>query len=157
MPKQRSFNPRNGSATNRRPSNAPFFPSMTSTTTEVIASANELLASHSALIAKVRSQQERHRRQLQSIEPTPSEVLQLPLLPSPSPSPPPEDSPPPTPPQRHLKPDLPPIKRARAIRYHNYAPEEETIRNDYSQRYVDGGEWPQNWVLGAEPERRFEE
>jgi hypothetical protein len=52
---------------------------------------------------------------------------------------------------------LPPPKRARAAHYENYVPEEETIRNDYSQRYVDGGEWPQNWVLGAEPERRFEE
>lgn len=42
-------------------------------------------------------------------------------------------------------------------RYPNYVAEEETIRNDYSQRYVDSGEWPQNWVQGAEPERRFEE
>jgi mRNA (2'-O-methyladenosine-N6-)-methyltransferase len=39
----------------------------------------------------------------------------------------------------------------------NYVPEEETIRNDYSQRYVDTGEWPQNWVLGADPDKRFEE
>lgn len=53
--------------------------------------------------------------------------------------------------------DLPPAKRARVARYKNYVPEEETIRNDYSQRYVDGGEWPQNWVLGADPEHRFEE
>ncbi|KIM81933.1 hypothetical protein PILCRDRAFT_29225, partial [Piloderma croceum F 1598] len=53
--------------------------------------------------------------------------------------------------------DLPPVKRARVARYASYVPEEETIRNDYSQRYVDGGEWPQNWVLGAEPEHRFEE
>ncbi|KAF8331940.1 MT-A70-domain-containing protein [Cantharellus anzutake] len=58
---------------------------------------------------------------------------------------------------RVLRDDLPPEKRERALRYQNYSPEEETIRNDYSQRYVDGGEWPQNWVLGAEPERRFEE
>ncbi|TFK29063.1 MT-A70-domain-containing protein [Coprinopsis marcescibilis] len=129
----------------------------TLSTTEIVASANELLASHSALIAKVRAQQQQHRRQLHSLQPPPSEVLRLPLLPSPSPSPPPEESPPPSPPQRQLKPDLPPIKRARAVRYHNYIPEEETIRNDYSQRYVDGGEWPQNWVLGAEPEHRFEE
>jgi hypothetical protein len=43
------------------------------------------------------------------------------------------------------------------MRYANYVPEEETVRNDYAQRYVDGGEWPQNWVLGAQPERRFEE
>ncbi len=60
---------------------------------------------------------------------------------------------PPTPPAETPQ----PAKRARAIHYENYVPEEETIRNDYSQRYVDGGEWPQNWVLGAEPERRFEE
>ncbi|QRV85393.1 hypothetical protein RhiJN_13411 [Ceratobasidium sp. AG-Ba] len=52
---------------------------------------------------------------------------------------------------------LPPSKRARKEKYHNYVPEEETIRNDYSQRYVDGGEWPQNWVLGAKLEQRFEE
>ena len=51
----------------------------------------------------------------------------------------------------------PPAKKARCARYQNYIPEEETIRNDYSQRYVDGGEWPQNWVVGAEMERRFEE
>jgi hypothetical protein len=52
---------------------------------------------------------------------------------------------------------LPPSKRARKEKYANYVPEEETIRNDYSQRYVDGGEWPQNWVLGAKLEQRFEE
>ncbi len=59
--------------------------------------------------------------------------------------------------KRILRDDLSAEKRERAIRYQNYSPEEETIRNDYSQRYVDGGEWPQNWVLGAEPEHRFEE
>jgi len=56
-----------------------------------------------------------------------------------------------------LRADLPPIKRLRAARYKNYSPEEETIRNDYSQQYVDGGDWPQNFVQGAEPGRRFEE
>ncbi|EJD52159.1 MT-A70-domain-containing protein [Auricularia subglabra TFB-10046 SS5] len=56
-----------------------------------------------------------------------------------------------------MRPDLPPPKKARVERYRNYVAEEETIRNDYSQRYVDSGEYPQNWVLGAEPERRFEE
>jgi hypothetical protein len=56
-----------------------------------------------------------------------------------------------------LRTDLPPIKRLRATRYKNYSPEEETIRNDYSQQYVDGGDWPQNFVQGAELERRFEE
>lgn len=58
---------------------------------------------------------------------------------------------------REVRPDLPPAKKARCARYENYIPEEETIRNDYCQRYVDGGEWPQNWVVGAEMERRFEE
>ena len=53
--------------------------------------------------------------------------------------------------------DIPETKRARVDRYKSYVPEEETIRNDYSQRYVDSGSYPQNWVLGAEPERRFEE
>jgi hypothetical protein len=50
-----------------------------------------------------------------------------------------------------------PAKKARVAKYQNYVPEEETIRNDYNQRYVDGGEWPQNWVQGADPARRFEE
>ena len=58
---------------------------------------------------------------------------------------------------REVRPDLAPAKKARCARYENYIPEEETIRNDYCQRYVDGGEWPQNWVVGAEMERRFEE
>jgi mRNA m6A methyltransferase non-catalytic subunit len=58
---------------------------------------------------------------------------------------------------REVRADLPPAKKARCARYENYVPEEETIRNDYCQRYVDGGEWPQNWVVGAEMERRFEE
>ncbi|KIM23587.1 hypothetical protein M408DRAFT_77403 [Serendipita vermifera MAFF 305830] len=53
--------------------------------------------------------------------------------------------------------DLDKEKMAKVRRYRNYVPEEETIRNDYSQQCVDGGQWPQNWVLGAELERRFEE
>ncbi|KAJ7490506.1 hypothetical protein FB451DRAFT_1361362 [Mycena latifolia] len=52
----------------------------------------------------------------------------------------------------HRRADSPPAKRALVARYKNYVPEEETIRNDYSQRYVDGREWPQNWVLGADPD-----
>jgi hypothetical protein len=138
----------------------------TLSTTEVIASANELLSAHSALLSNLRTKQQQQRRQLHSLQPPPNEVLRLPLLPSPSPSPPPpdedneqhhEEGSSTSPPKRVLRADLPPIKRARALRYLNYIPEEETIRNDYSQRYVDSGEWPQNWVLGAEPERRFEE
>lgn len=127
---------------------------------EVISSANELLASHSALIMNIRSYQQDHRRQLQRLRSPPQELLNLPLIPSPPPSPTSDDSPPPTPvaaPRGLQRPDLPPAKRARLTRYVNYVPEEETIRNDYSQRYVDAGEWPQNWVLGAEPEHRFEE
>ena len=127
---------------------------------EVIGSANELLAAHSALINNVRLLQQNHRRQLHLLHSPPHELLKLPLIPTPPPSPPSNESPPTSPapkPQQPQRTDLPPAKRARVARYANYVPEEETIRNDYSQRYVDSGEWPQNWVLGAEPERRFEE
>jgi hypothetical protein len=131
----------------------------TGSVTEVLASANDLLAQHLALIARVRDSQKSHRRKLRTLSSPPQSILRLPLIPSPKPSPPP--SPPSSPllvPRRKPpRADLPPPKRARAAHYENYVPEEETIRNDYSQRYVDGGEWPQNWVLGAEPERRFEE
>ena len=132
---------------------------MTSTT-QVIGSANELLAAHSALINNVRVSQQYHRRQLHLLHSPPRELLKLPLILTPPPSPPTNDSPPLSPIpklQQSLRTDSTPVKRARVARYANYVPEEETIRNDYSQRYVDSGEWPQNWVLGAEPERRFEE
>jgi mRNA (2'-O-methyladenosine-N6-)-methyltransferase len=127
-------------------------------TFQVITEANELLAAHAALVLRVRTSQQNHRRQLHSLQPTPQKLLALSLIPSPPPSPTLDDSLPSSP-EIHPAPrqDLPPAKRARVARYHNYVPEEETIRNDYSQRYVDGGEWPQSWVLGAEPERRFEE
>ena len=131
----------------------------TGSVTDVLASANDLLAQHITLIARVRDSQKSHRRQLRTLSSPPQSILRLPLIPSPKPSPPP--SPPSSPllvPRRKPpRTDLPPAKRARAAHYENYVPEEETIRNDYSQRYVDGGEWPQDWVLGAEPERRFEE
>ncbi|KAF8637097.1 hypothetical protein AX17_003002 [Amanita inopinata Kibby_2008] len=131
------------------------------TTTEVLSSANELLAAHSAVIGRVRVEQQHYRRRLQSLYTPPQELLKLPLIRTPSPSPPPIDSAPSSPVlkshQQLNRPDLTPAKRTRLARYHNYVPEEETIRNDYSQRHVDGGEWPQNWVLGAEPEHRFEE
>ncbi|KAJ7041199.1 MT-A70-domain-containing protein [Mycena alexandri] len=130
-------------------------------TTEVTSSANELLAAHSALFLKVRNSQQNRRRQLRSLQFPPAEILELPLIQSPPPSPVDQDSPPASPDSNlrgpHFRADLPPAKRARVARYKNYVPEEETIRNDYSQRYVDGGEWPQNWVLGADPEHRFEE
>jgi len=127
-------------------------------TVRALADANELLAAHAALILRVRASQKLHRQQLHSLESPPTEILRLSLISSPPSSPTRDETPPPSPePQPAIKPDLPPAKRARVARYQNYVPEEETIRNDYSQRYVDSGEWPQNWVLGAEPERRFEE
>lgn len=127
---------------------------------ETLWAAQNTLAAHARLITRVRLTQRNHRRQLRSIHSPPADLLNLPLVPStaPTPSPSPPSSPLPDLQQpRPQRPDLPPAKRARLARYTNYVPEEETIRNDYSQRYVDGGEWPQNWVLGAEPERRFEE
>lgn len=133
------------------------------TTSDVLASANELLADHSALISKIRADQQHRRRALQIIHPTPHELLELPLISSPPRSPSPDEdddeTPPPSPLQnpRLVGQNLTAVKHARALRFLNYVPEEETIRNDYAQRYVDGGEWPQNWVLGAEPEHRFEE
>ncbi|KAJ7223082.1 MT-A70-domain-containing protein [Mycena pura] len=131
------------------------------TTTEIISSVNGLLTAHSALILKVRTSQQQHRRRLRSLQSPPSELLELPLIPSPPPSPVDQDSPTLSPSTNsrtvQVRADLSPAKRARVARYMNYVPEEETIRNDYSQRYVDGGEWPQNWVLGADPEHRFEE
>ena len=131
----------------------------TMTAAECISSANDLLAAHAALLGRIRQTQKAHRRQLRALASPPHDILSLPLIPSPEPSPPVSRSPSPLlpPKPRQHRPDLPPAKRARVARYENYVPEEETIRNDYSQRYVDGGEWPQNWVLGADPEHRFEE
>lgn len=133
---------------------------MTLCTADVCSAAESLLATHLELVARVRDAQRNNRRQLRALPSPPQDLLKLPLVPSPSPSPSPSPpsspllAPRPKPPQRS---DLPPAKRARLARYPNYVPEEETIRNDYSQRYVDSGEWPQNWVVGAELERRFEE
>jgi mRNA m6A methyltransferase non-catalytic subunit len=130
------------------------------TTADCLSSANGLLAAHSALLSRVRTAQKDHHRQLAVLPSPPQSLIKLTPIPSPS-SPSPSPSPPPSPliqPKKRLhRPDLPLAKRARVARYENYVPEEETIRNDYSQRYVDGGEWPQNWVLGADPEHRFEE
>lgn len=132
---------------------------MNISTTECLAAANEVLATHNALISRLRNTQKNYRRQLKSLPSPPHALLKLPLIPTPprSPSPSPPSSPVLLPLPKPHRPDLPPAKRARLARYNNYVPEEETIRNDYSQRYVDGGEWPQNWVLGADPEHRFEE
>ena len=129
-------------------------------TVDVISQANALLAEHGALVDHVRASRQNHARQLQLLETPPAELLRLPPI-SPVESNLSDeelDSPPASPINAQpVRPDLPPGKRARVAKYRNYVPEEETIRNDYSQRYVDSGEWPQNWVLGAEPERRFEE
>lgn len=134
-------------------------PTTTASTTDILNSANSLLTSHRELLTSVRNSQRAHRRQLRALTTAPNDLVNLPLIESPAPSP--LHSPPSSPqlasrtrPQRQ---DLHPAKRARVARYANYVPEEETIRNDYSQRYVDSGEWPQNRVLGAEPSRRFEE
>jgi mRNA m6A methyltransferase non-catalytic subunit len=135
---------------------------------EVLSDINHLLSAHSTLVSGVRAAQRTHRDILRGLPSPPHEILQLPMIPSPSPSPPPT---PPSPPRRTresdeerermqdpmTRTDLPPEKRVRLARYATYVPEEETLRNDYSQRYVDGGEWPQNWVLGAELDKRFEE
>lgn len=149
-----------------------------------LASANALLKSHIALLDHARSVQQARRNELQSLfsqrilspcvdsppdsplEDDNVDVLRLPLVPvsrlgddlyddghSDLDE---HDEPMPESPEI-TRMDLPPAKRARMKRYKNYVPEEETIRNDYSLRYLNGGEWPQNWVLGAEPERRFEE
>ena len=131
---------------------------MTSTA-EVLNSARSLLTSHRELLTHVRNSQRNHRRQLLSLPSPPNDLLDIPTInsPAPSPLPSPPSSPQPSHRTRQQRTDLPPAKRARLARYANYVPEEETIRNDYSQRYVDSGEWPQNRVLGAEPSRRFEE
>ncbi|KAG2746018.1 MT-A70-domain-containing protein [Suillus brevipes Sb2] len=137
----------------------PSIPTAIASTTDILNSANSLLTSHRELLTSVRNSQRAHRRQLRALTTAPNDLVNLPLIDSPAPSP--LHSPPSSPqlasrtrPQRQ---DLHPAKRARVARYANYVPEEETIRNDYSQRYVDSGEWPQNRVLGAEPSRRFEE
>ncbi len=110
-------------------------------TVQALAEANELLAAHAAFILRVGSSQRQRREQLHALESPPNELLKFPYISTPQPSPPSEHSPLPSPaPERVIRPDLPPAKRARAARYSNYVPEEETIRNDYSQRYVDGGE-----------------
>src|ERR1700683_441698 len=106
----------------------------TTTTTQIISSANDLLASHSALISRVRQSQLTHRRNLRALPSPPHALLRLPIIPTPATSPSPS---PPSSPQLIAKPkprpvrtDLPPVKRARVARYNNYVPEEETIRND---------------------------
>ena len=136
----------------------------TTATAEVLASARAALDSHAALMATVRTSQANRKQVIRGLPSPPDQLLSLPPIPQRSSSP--ESSPPSSPkPNPHLtkqldqlkRNDLSPTKLARVAKYQNYSPEEETIRNDYSQQYVDSGEWPQNWVLGAELERRFEE
>lgn len=132
---------------------------MTSTA-ELLCEANDVLAAHAALLDNVRASQHQFRSHLLTLQSPPEELLNLPTVPSSPLLAPDDDSPPPSPTVTHDdqdRSDLLPAKKARLARYRNYVPEEETIRNDYSQRYVNGGEWPQNWVIGAEPEHRFEE
>lgn len=127
----------------------------------MLASAHTLLIEHDALAASVRASQRRRQRWVLSLHSPPALLSQLPeIQPSQTPSGRRDDI------QEARLPPSPRLskvdrwagaKSARVERYRNYVPEEETIRNDYSQHYVDSGEWPQNFVLGAEPERRFEE
>jgi mRNA m6A methyltransferase non-catalytic subunit len=138
-------------------------------TTAVLSSANDALSEHEALIDRVIQSQATRRSQLQTLRSPPQELLRLPLLSRSPPIDQDEDSSEDSEDdaitkekrrkiaERTQRADLPPPKRARVQRYANYVPEEETIRNDYSTHYVHSGEWPQNYVLGAEPERRFEE
>ena len=39
----------------------------------------------------------------------------------------------------------------------NYVPEEETIRNDLTERYIESGEFGSNYILGAEESEICEE
>lgn len=139
-----------------------------STTTETMSSAREALEAHKRLMETVRSGHTHRRNILASLPASSTSGIDFPDFPERPPSP--EYSPSTSPERKpHLEPenarrlaqlarkDLPPEKLAKVKRYQNYVPEEETIRNDYSQQYVDSGEWPQNWVLGAELEKRFEE
>ena len=60
---------------------------MSNATCECLASANELLASHSALLSRVRGTQKLYRRQLRALPSPPHELLKVHLIPSPPPSP----------------------------------------------------------------------
>ncbi|CAG7851376.1 N6-adenosine-methyltransferase subunit METTL14 {ECO:0000250/UniProtKB:Q3UIK4}; AltName: Full=Methyltransferase-like protein 14 [Serendipita indica DSM 11827] len=134
------------------------------TTTELMSSAYSALEAHAQLMKTVEAGHHRRRALISNLSPSATAGISFPDLPSRPISP---ESPNAESKeqdvhyerrQRQLRrTDLPPEKMEKVKRYHNYIPEEETIRNDYSQQYVDGGDWPQNWVLGAELEHRFEE
>lgn len=135
-----------------------------STTTEVLSSGYAILEEHAQLMEAIKTNHNRRRELLASLSAPLTAGITFSDLPRRSPSP---ESPmsEPKEPDPHLehqmkqlqRTDLPPEKLAKVKRYQNYVPEEETIRNDYSQQYVNSGDWPQNWVLGAELEKRFEE
>lgn len=138
------------------------------TTTEVLSSGYSILESHAQLMKTIETGHNRRRDLLSQLPVSCIAGVSLPDLPNRSPSP--EVQTPSNVPknmrddyiekerERQLRrTDLDKDKMAKVRRYRNYVPEEETIRNDYSQQCVDGGQWPQNWVLGAELERRFEE
>lgn len=134
-------------------------------TTEIISTAQDTIETHNRLMEGVRNGHAQRRRILASLPSSATADIRFPDEP-PERSPSPEVTPSYTTefnPHRErqlaqlARTDLSPEKLAKVKRYQNYIPEEETIRNDYSQQYVDSGEWPQNWVLGAELEKRFEE
>jgi len=138
------------------------------TTTELLSSAYSLLESHAQLMKSIEASHSRRRELVAKLPPSCTAGVSLPELPTRSPSPevPSPDHAPQNTRDEYLekererqlqRTDLDKEKMAKVRRYRNYVPEEETIRNDYSQQSVDGGQWPQNWVLGAELERRFEE
>lgn len=135
-----------------------------STTTEVLSSGYSTLEAHAQLMKAVHANHERRRNLLASLPVSSTAGIVFPDFPARpiSPESAKDDSIDYDPHwekyQKHLsRDDLPKEKMEKLKRYQNYVPEEETIRNDYSQQYVDSGEWPQNWVLGAELEKRFEE
>jgi mRNA m6A methyltransferase non-catalytic subunit len=135
------------------------------TTTEVLSSAYSTLESHAQLMKVVQADHEKRRQLLSSLPSSSTAGITFPDLPvrpeSPELSPKCDSYEYDPHAEQYMKQlkrtDLPKEKMEKVKRYQNYVPEEETIRNDYSQQYVDSGEWPQNWVLGAELERRFEE
>ncbi|KAH9929469.1 uncharacterized protein B0H18DRAFT_213169 [Fomitopsis serialis] len=53
---------------------------MNSATCECLASANELLAAHSALVSRIRATQKHHRRQLRALSSPPFDILKSPLI-----------------------------------------------------------------------------
>ena len=50
------------------------------------------------------------------------------------------------------------VPRNPSCRWDNYIESEQTVRNDYSERYQSGnGEWPSTWIIGAEDGELCEE